>query len=510
MAARSRFTSEDEADEVLQMSHTKRQAGKMKALIYVVLVVVGTVVGFLAPFAMGAQTEPLYYPIWPLLVFLFAFLLIAAAIAMVLNYKMVNTAYDDFERKTLLKRYSNRSLIVLVIGVVFMVLFISLLFPANSWAEGVVEDSFGTYDQQVSGWSAGDFSFTANDPLDLTKASLRVEVVGNISVHIFVGEMDVFKSIEAENVTEVEGNSLPGAFDYDVTKFKYDGDGFEAGKSYVIRVYNYENIDDVDLKIYVHRDVSENLLWSLVGICVGFAAVGGTSFGLVTAAKGRKVEARRAAPAGRGRPGPRDAAAMFRDMEGEVDAMFATEGGGYREGRVPPAPGGARARPAPGAARPRPGADRVAPRRAPPTVSTAADVGARGTKKTISCPRCSTRFSFMKVDGEVTEIKCPNCGKRGRVGKKAAPAPAPAAPRPRPTPPRERPAARPARPAARPKPESKGAVSPLDEVMGAQAAAPKKMKTLACPGCKRKFQVEERPRPFKIECPHCGKAGMLK
>lgn len=503
MAARSRFVSEDEADEVLQMSYTKRKSGKVKGLIYIIMVVIGAVLGFLAPFAMGAQTDPFYFPIWPLLVFLFAFLLVAAAVAMVLNYRIVSTAYDDFERKNYIKRFSNRSLIILAVGAVFMVLFISMLFPSNSWIEGVVEQNYGTYDQAVSGWSAGDFRFTPNDPMDLTTASLKVEVQGNYSVHIFVGELAVFKAIEdVENITEVEGKSLSGAFQYNTTKFDYDGGSFEPGTEYVIRVYNYENVDDINLKIYVVRDVSDLLLWSMFGICLGFVIVGGVSFGLMAAAKKQKVRAKVAAPAeGRGRA--RDAATMFKDMEGEVDAMFATEGTGYREGRVPAGRGGRR---------PAPQGARAAPRRSPAAAATAADMERpRGTKKTISCPRCRTRFSYTKIEGEVTEIKCPNCGKRGRVGakKKAPPRPAPTpTPRPRPAAATPKPTRRPPKPAGRPKPTK--TASPLDEVMGAPAAAPPKKKTLACPGCKKKFQVMEKPRPFKIECPHCGKTGMLR
>jgi uncharacterized Zn-finger protein len=127
------------------------------------------------------------------------------------------------------------------------------------------------------------------------------------------------------------------------------------------------------------------------------------------------------------------------------------------------------------------------------------EVPARGETKTIACPKCKKRFSYTKIEGEVTEIQCPNCGKKGRVGaKKAPPTPAPGRPGPRP----ERPG-----PARAPGP---AAPSPLEEVMGTAPAPAAPKKTLACPQCKRKFTVVEKPRPFDIQCPHCGKRGRLK
>lgn len=35
-------------------------------------------------------------------------------------------------------------------------------------------------------------------------------------------------------------------------------------------------------------------------------------------------------------------------------------------------------------------------------------------------------------------------------------------------------------------------------------------KTFRCPKCKQTFTAEEKTRPFKVRCPHCGIEGMIK
>ena len=153
-----------------------------------------------------------------------------------------------------------------------------------------------------------------------------------------------------------------------------------------------------------------------------------------------------------------------------------------------------------------------------PTREIALERGPVGVQKSIVCPRCRTKFNYTKIEGQVIEIACPKCGKKGRVGAKSAPStPAPdqeliappAAPRP---------AGRPAKPGIPPRPARPPAattptVSPLDDVLGTPApAAPKPAgtKTIACPKCKQRFTVVEKSRPFDIKCPNCGKTGTLR
>ena len=95
-------------------------------------------------------------------------------------------------------------------------------------------------------------------------------------------------------------------------------------------------------------------------------------------------------------------------------------------------------------------------------------------ERTVVCPACRTKFKY-KVTGDVVTITCPNCGKTGKVRPKKR---------------------------AAPPPEKKPEPPP--------AEAPPKKKTLRCPKCRNTFEVEEKPRPFKIRCPHCGKEGVLR
>ena len=37
-----------------------------------------------------------------------------------------------------------------------------------------------------------------------------------------------------------------------------------------------------------------------------------------------------------------------------------------------------------------------------------------------------------------------------------------------------------------------------------------KRTTFRCPKCKQTFTAEEKMRPFKVRCPHCGREGMIK
>ena len=37
-----------------------------------------------------------------------------------------------------------------------------------------------------------------------------------------------------------------------------------------------------------------------------------------------------------------------------------------------------------------------------------------------------------------------------------------------------------------------------------------KRTTFRCPKCRQTFTAEEKMRPFKVRCPHCGREGMIK
>jgi DNA-directed RNA polymerase subunit RPC12/RpoP len=508
MAGRSRFRSEDDADEMIQASYAKVKVRKTKFLFYTICGILALVLAITGPFFVGAKLEPLYYPIWPMLLFPLIFGVVAIAGGTFFNYKIVNETREEFERGAHIKKVSDRSLLIMVIAIVFTIFFfsISAVFP-SSWLEEVVMERGGTYEQTVSGWSAADFSFKANDEYAITTASIKVEVVGNNSCDFFIGKYNVFKDIDIENVSDVEGSSLPGAWKYNTTKFKYNGDNFEAGKQYIIRMYNYAHIEDTTVKIYIHRDIDEGLIWGVTILWIVFAALAGMTFGLMQGRKKVKIKApvRERGPA---RARSRSAADMFKDMEGEVEEMFGPSAG-FRDARLPPEPEPApAARRRPAAGRRRPGVPatsararasvkeraraaaraRAAERARPAAREPELEMEPEGEKKTISCPRCKTRFSYIKIEGQVTEIKCPKCGKRGRVGAKKARGPPPAR--------------------ARPRPPKREVPSPLDSIM--EPAAPVRKKTLACPRCKKKFTVEEKPRPFDIECPHCGKTGTLR
>jgi len=92
-------------------------------------------------------------------------------------------------------------------------------------------------------------------------------------------------------------------------------------------------------------------------------------------------------------------------------------------------------------------------------------------KKTmrLKCPKCSTIFK-VKRKKEPFKTECPTCGATGTIGKPAAE---------KKTPPEK----------------------PLPE---------RPTRNLRCPKCKKTFTVEEKEKPFKVKCPHCGKEGTIK
>jgi ribosomal protein S27E len=153
-------------------------------------------------------------------------------------------------------------------------------------------------------------------------------------------------------------------------------------------------------------------------------------------------------------------------------------------GRPAGGPGGPMGRPGPGPA----GGAVAVPPAGPP----------RGKIASIKCPRCRLQFTYERTGGPQT-IRCPNCGKEGRIGaKKGAPGAAPA----------------PARPPAATRPQVPAKAAPAGSRPPAAAATAGagagKRKNIRCPQCKQMFEIVERPRPFDIECPHCGKKGRLK
>ena len=113
--------------------------------------------------------------------------------------------------------------------------------------------------------------------------------------------------------------------------------------------------------------------------------------------------------------------------------------------------------------------------------------------RTVKCPACK---SAIPVYSETqTDIRCPKCGKEGRI-----------------------------KPMKAPPPEED--LTPLGSVLGAEpdlppppkaaarpkAAPPPKvpLKTLTCSGCRGKVPIYTNQRPLKITCPSCGKSGTLK
>lgn len=516
-STRFRSAADEEDDAVIQTAYARVKTRKNKGLVYLICVIAGLVIGVMMPFALGASISPFLYPIWPLLMVPLVAGIIGLGIGMFMNYRVVQMAESAMDRANDIKRFSNGALMVMVVGLVLTVLFASI--AVSPWLTNLVDQDMGTYTKPVMGMQAQDFEFTPNDPLYIVRGEVDITVLSNnTKCDFFVGDVGAFENIsDPQNTSAVEGASLKGAFKYNSSHFFYEGRDFKPGKSYVARVNNFKSSNDINVKIKIHRTIDQGLLWGLIVLCVIYVALGGVGFGLMQALKVPKPTARQPVQPPYARaPPPRDAAAMFQDMEQEVQTMFPAKPAGAQ--RPPPrpgygqAPGRPAARPGPGGARPGAPSREIAVERPAP----------EGVQKSIVCPRCRNRFGYTKIEGQVTDIQCPNCGKRGRVGAKAAPAtPTPAegaaAPARRPPteprlPPRPAGPTRPPRPAPAPKP----AGSPLDELIGPTAApaGPKpaggKTKTLACPKCKQRFTVVEKPRPFEIKCPHCGKTGMLK
>jgi uncharacterized protein YbaR (Trm112 family) len=517
---RFRSTDEEEDDAVIQMAYARTRLKKMKGTIYLVCVVVGLILGVVLPFAVGGSIEPFIFPIWPLL-FMPLILGIAGLVAgLLINHKIVAMSSNEMERGNDIKRFSNGALAVLMVAIIFVGFFGSLVVTTPSWLESIVDKNIGEYTKPVMGKQAQDFQFTPNDPLYITHAEVRVTMTSNnTTCDYFIGQMGIFDKVnDTENLSAVEGASLPKAYKYNSTKFYYDGADFKASKSYILRVYNYGSDDDIFVKIQIHRAVSPIVIYGMLVLCVCFAAVGGAAFGLMQAL--RVTKARPAAPAQPQRgPQPRTAAQMFQGMEEEVNTMFPARPAGQQPQRPAYPQRGPPQGPRP--TRPPVVDGEVVVRPGVPSREIALERGPVGVQKSIVCPRCRTKFNYTKIEGQVTEIACPKCGKKGRVGAKSAP------PTPSPTeeliaPPAAprltgRPPARPGVPPrpTRPPVAAKPAVSPLDDVLGTPApAAPKpggaKTKTIACPKCKQRFTVVEKPRPFDIKCPNCGKTGTLR
>lgn len=103
-----------------------------------------------------------------------------------------------------------------------------------------------------------------------------------------------------------------------------------------------------------------------------------------------------------------------------------------------------------------------------------------GIQTTISCPACQTAFPV--VQGSIpAKIQCPKCGKTGTLPALAAAAAQPVA----------APAAPPAAAAAGPPPAA-----------GVKVSIP-------CPSCGTVFDIVRGPAPTRIQCPNCGKSGMI-
>jgi len=124
--------------------------------------------------------------------------------------------------------------------------------------------------------------------------------------------------------------------------------------------------------------------------------------------------------------------------------------------------------------------------------------------RTVKCPGC--RSAIPIYSETQTDIRCPQCGKEGRIKPMKAPPPE----------------------------EDAGDLTPLGSVLGAEpdlppppkapsrppkaaarpkaAAPPPKvpLKTLTCSGCSGKVPIYTTQRPLKITCPNCGKSGTLK
>jgi len=511
---RFRSTDEEEDDAVIQMAYSRTRTRKNKGLVYLICVVLGLALGVVLPFGLGATSNPFLYPIWPLLFMPLLFGIIGLVIGLIMNYKVVNSSANEIERATEIKRCSNGALLVLVLGLVFTIFFVSI--AVSPWLTDIVDRDYGTYTKPVMGRQTQDFEFTPDDPLYIVHGSLDVQAMNStIKCNFFVGNMGVFEKInDTQNINAVQNASLPHAYKYNVNKFIYDGTDFKPGKSYIVRVYNFNSDDDINVHIKIHREVDGSLLWGLLVLCVCYVAIGGVGFGLMQAL--RVSKARPTAPPAQARPAPqREAATMFADMEQEVQTMFPARPAGPQPQRPPGRPYG-QMRPAP----PRPGVAGARPGAPAREIAVERPVP-QGVQKTIACPRCRTKFSYTKIEGRVTEIQCPKCGKKGRVGARTAPpTPAPAEeliPGPAPTVAARLPPARPVAPPrpTRPPAAAKPAVSPLDDVLGTTApATPRpagaKTKTIACPKCKQRFTVVEKPRPFDIKCPNCGKTGTLR
>jgi DNA-directed RNA polymerase subunit RPC12/RpoP len=475
----TRFTEEEELDSTLEAEASRKRLRKNAVLFYLICVVMIPVLMFIFLVIGGFGTDPLYLPAWAILFAPIIMAIVAIIGHMIITVKRSRVVIDDHEAKFIMRSSMSKVALAMTIGIVFMVLFGSLLpFSSPNWLEDYMDKNHGTYDQVVSENYAKDFKFQGNDVYGFTHLSVEVKIPSNATpVDVYIGEFDKIRGVENDdNWTEVREACLPNAFSTHIRNYTYEGEDFEEGKVYALRIYNYNSSVEVTATIILHRKIDEGMIYGLFALML--VVVGIAVPWIVFVAVRKKASARARARPARA-PAGRAASAkdVIKGMEEEMDEIFMEKGAAPRprEG-MPPPPARPAARRAPEPAR-RPAAEPVLERPV-------------GEKRSIKCPKCAKRFSYIKKEG-VFEIRCPNCGKRGRVGKPKA------APRTEPGPPkRVEPARAPARPAA-----------PARATAGPPAA---KKKTIGCPKCKKRFQIEEKPRPFKIECPHCGKTGMLK
>ena len=120
-----------------------------------------------------------------------------------------------------------------------------------------------------------------------------------------------------------------------------------------------------------------------------------------------------------------------------------------------------------------------------------------GVRTTIKCPSCGTPITVLQGP-EPVKVVCPNCGMTGTM----------------PALPAAQAAGAPAQPQAAEAVGGAPPAPPLSSVAGGAAAGPAPQAALVrtvlpCPDCGTMFDVMRGPSPTKIQCPNCGKTGML-
>jgi len=521
----------DNEERVLQLQYERDSNWKLRTKALFVSFIIVIVMTPVVVLATGAKSSPFYLPIAPMLFTVTIGFCIIIFISMAFRVRDLGLLEKMGQREYKLGsiKISQKGAIVhIAAAAIFVGLFVTVLpFVQPNWLQDMMVAG-ENYD--VLSGRPHDLRFQGNDAFDATALQLDAESTNDMNVTFFLGEYNRLKDVDSFNLTGAKDVTVDGGYKENGTSFSFDGKELRRDGYYILRIYNGDETNNASIKVQVKRVIKPDLTYGMFSVALLYLFQGIGWFAFLTMMKRPSPEEAQGPPMARdryGRPVQAPYPQVQQDSRGLPPEAYYERGGG----RGPPAPGPgpygargaaagagagygrgppqhpsprddgygyngeqgmgpppvaqARGRPAGGMGRPGPGQAAVAlPPAGPP----------RSKIASIKCPRCKLQFTYERTGGPQT-IKCPNCGKEGRIGgKKGAPGAAPARP----------PAA------ARPQAPAQAAPTGRRPPVAAAAAGGRRKKNIRCPQCKQMFDIVERPRPFDIECPHCGKKGRLK